>query len=101
MYVFFHKRKTLPHINLSINNVIIENAPKFNYLAIMIDGHLSWNSHIKMIGLKVLKAIGIISHLKSIYPQFVLFTLYNSLIISHISFLISHALRYIIMGQIR
>ena len=36
-----------------------------------------------MIGLKVLKAIGIINHLKSIYPQLVLFTLYNSLIISH------------------
>ena len=36
-----------------------------------------------MIGLKVSKAIGIINHLKSIYPQRVLFTLYNSLIISH------------------
>ena len=36
-----------------------------------------------MIGLKVSKAIGIINHLKSIYPQRVLFTLYNSLVISH------------------
>ena len=34
-----------------------------------------------MIGLKVSKAIGIIN--QSIYPQRVLFTLYNSLIISH------------------
>ena len=94
MYVF-HKRKTLPHINLSLNDVIIENVPKFNYLGIIIDEHLSWNSHIEMIGLKVSKAIGIINHLKSIYPQRVLFTLYNSLIISH------NALRYIIIGQIR
>ena len=60
----------------------------------MIDEHISWNSHIEMIGLKVSKAIGIINHLKSLYPQRVLFTLYNSLIISH-------ALRYIIMGQVR
>ena len=45
--------------------------------------HLSWNSHIEMIGLKVSKAIGIINHLKSIYPQRVLLTLYNCLIISH------------------
>ena len=81
--MFFHKRKTLPHINLSLNDVIIENVPKFNYLGIIIDEHLSWNSHIEMIGLKVSKAIGIINHLKSIYPQCVLFTLYNSLIISH------------------
>ena len=36
-----------------------------------------------MIGLKILKAIGIINHLKYIYPQRVLFTLYHSLIISH------------------
>ena len=42
---------------------------KFNYLGIIIDEHLSWNSHIEMIGLKVSKAIGIINHLKSIYPQ--------------------------------
>ena len=34
--MFFHKRKTLPHINMSINNVIIENVPKFNYLGIML-----------------------------------------------------------------
>ena len=39
--------------------------------------------HIEMIGLKVSKAIDIINHLKSIYPQRVLFTLYNSLIFSH------------------
>ena len=81
--MFFHKRKTLPHINLSLNDVIIENVPKFDYLGIIIDEHLSWNSHIEMIGLKVSKAIGIINHLKSIYPQTVLFTLYNALIISH------------------
>ena len=38
---------------------------------------------IELIGLKVSKPIGIINHLKSIYPQCVLFTLYYSLIISH------------------
>ena len=51
--MFFHKRKTLPHSNLSINDVIIENVPKCNYLGIMIDEHLSWNCHIELIGLKV------------------------------------------------
>ena len=73
--MLFHKLKTLPHINLSLNDAIIENVPKIIYLGIMIGEHLSWNSHIEMIGLKVSKAIGIINHLKSIYPQRVLFTL--------------------------
>ena len=27
--MFFHKRKTLPHLNLSINDVNIKNTPKF------------------------------------------------------------------------
>ena len=36
-----------------------------------------------MIGIKISKAIGIINHLKFIYPQRILFTLYDSLIISH------------------
>ena len=49
--MFFDKPKTLPHNNLSINDVIIKNVPKFNYLGIMIDEHLLWNSHIEMIRL--------------------------------------------------
>ena len=93
--MFFHKRKTLPPINLSINNAQIENVIKFNYFGFMLDECLSWNAHVEMIGIKISKAIGIINHLKFIYPQRILFTLYNSLIISH------NALRYIIMGQIR
>ena len=81
--MFFHTRKTLLLINLSINNAKVENVIKFNYLGFMLDECLSWNAHIEMIGIKISKAIGIISHLKLIYPQRILFTLYNSLIISH------------------
>ena len=49
----------------------------------MLDECLSWNAHIEMIGIKISKAIGIINHLKFIYPQRILLTLYNSLIISY------------------
>ena len=73
----------MPPINLSINNANVENVIKFNYLGFMLDECLSWNAHIEMIGIKISKAIGIINHLKFIYPQRILFTLYNSLIISH------------------
>ena len=57
--MFFHKRKTLPLINLSINNAKVENVIKFNYLGFMLDESLSWNAHIEMIGIKISKAIGI------------------------------------------
>ena len=49
----------------------------------MLDECLSRNAHIEIIGIKISNAIGIISHLKLIYPQRILFTLCNSLIISH------------------
>ena len=53
-YIFFHKRKTLSSITLSINNAKIENDIKFNYLGFtcMLDECLSWNAHIEMIELK-------------------------------------------------
>ena len=50
--IFFHKRKTLPPITLSINNAKIENDIKFNYLRFMLDECLSWHAHIEMIELK-------------------------------------------------
>ena len=39
--MFFHKRRTLPAINLSINNAKVENVIKFNYLRFMLDECLS------------------------------------------------------------
>ena len=75
--MFFHKRKTLPLINLSINNAKVVNVIKFNYLGFMLDECLSWNAHIEMIGIKISKVMGIISHFKLIYQQRILFTLYN------------------------
>ena len=59
----------LPPINLSKNNAKVENVIKFKYLGFMLDECLSWNAHIEMIGIKISKAIGIINHLKFIYPQ--------------------------------
>ena len=50
--MFFHKRKTLPPINLAISKPKVENVIKFNYLGFMLDECLSWNAHIEMIGNK-------------------------------------------------
>ena len=42
---------------------------------------MSWNLHINHISLKISTAIGILYKLKTIYPQLVLHTLYNTLLI--------------------
>ena len=60
----------------------IERAESFNFLGIMLDENLTWKSHIEMVGKKISKVTGILYRLKNIFPENVLFVLYNSLIVS-------------------
>ena len=39
--MFFHKRRAVPSINLSMNNIPIDIVLHFNYLGIILDKHLS------------------------------------------------------------
>ena len=46
--MLFHqpqKRVTIP--KLKINNTLIECVDEFNYLGLIINKHLKWNSHVK------------------------------------------------------
>ena len=47
--MFFHKRRAVPSINLSMNNIPIDIVPHFNYLGITLDKHLSWKTHVAMV----------------------------------------------------
>ena len=81
-FMLYHKLKKTPIINLQLSQEPIEQVSHFNYLGIVFDDHLSWDNHIDMISIKISKIIGIINRLKLIYPQRILFTLYNSLLVS-------------------
>ena len=76
-YMFFHKRRAVPSINLSMNNIPIDIVPHFNYLGIILDKHLSWKTHITMVTGKLLKINGILNtcRLKYIYPTHILLTI--------------------------
>ena len=52
---FFHKRRAVPSINLSMNNIPIDIVLYFNYLGIILDKHLSWKTHIAMVTGKIKK----------------------------------------------
>jgi len=82
-FMLFHKLKQVPTISIQINNVTIDRVSHFNYLGITFDEHLSWENHINMISIKISKIIGIINRLKFVFPQRILFTLYNSLLLPH------------------
>ena len=52
----------------------------------MLDENLTWKSQIEMVGKKISKVTGILYRLKNIFPENVLFVLYNSLIVSYINY---------------
>ena len=87
--MLFHqpqKRVTIP--KLKINNTLIECVDEFNYLGLIINKQLKWNSHVNKIGNKISQTIGVINKLKHLIPEKTLLTIYNSLILPHINYCI-------------
>ena len=86
--MFFHRRQKHVHeINVQINGTKIERVESFNFLGVMLDENLTnWKSPIEMIGKTISKVKGILYRLKNIFPENVLFVLYNSLIVLYINY---------------
>ena len=86
LMVFHRKQKHVDEINFQINGTQIERVESFNFLGIMMDENLTWKSHIEMVGKNISKLTGILYKLKNIFPENVLFVLYNSLILLYINY---------------
>ena len=84
LMLFHRKQKHIDEVSVIINGTKIERVVSFNFLGIMLDENLSWKSHIEMVGNKISKVTGILYRLKNVFPESVLFVLYNSLIVSYI-----------------
>ena len=88
-YMVFHTRnKSVKYPRLLINGKAIERVTQFNFWGLILESNMSWNLHINHISLKISKAIGILYRLKTIYPQLVLQTLYNTLILPYFNYCI-------------
>ena len=86
LILFHRKQKHVNDVNVKIDNTMIERVQIFNFLGIMLNKTLSWKSHIAMVSNKISKVIGILYRLKHVFPEYVLFTLYNYLIVSYINY---------------
>ena len=71
---------------IKINNTELEPATHFNYLGITINKHTKLDGHVKKIAIKISKASGIIFKLNDLLPYNVLITLYNALILPHLTY---------------
>ena len=83
--IFHNKNKNVePFVPvIKVNTVSVERVANFNFLGIIINENLNWNSQT---GTKIAKAVGIICKLKHFLPLYVLKTLYNSLILPHFTY---------------
>ena len=73
-------------LELSIDNVPIEQVPSVKSLGIYIDENLTWHSHTDKLCKKIASAIGAIKRVKPFEPQSTLLNMYISLVQSHFDY---------------
>jgi hypothetical protein len=85
--ITFHtpQRKITPQ-TLLINSEQIENVDCTNFLGIIIDKNLNFKHHICKISTKISQITGILNKLKNTLPHHILRTIYNSLILPHLTY---------------
>jgi hypothetical protein len=76
-------------MHVTLNGVNIEYVSQLKFLGVYIEEDLSWKTHANHISKKIAKSLGVLHRLKHQLPESILLQLYNSLILSHISYSIS------------
>ena len=69
-----------------INNWLIANGLKFNFLGLQVSSGITWKLHINEISKKISRIFGILKKLQLIVSKNVLLTIYNTLILPHINY---------------
>ena len=81
--VFHTSKRNVIYPNLKVNNNNIERVTEFNFLGVILHSHMTWNKHINHISMKIARSIGILYRLRNVYPESVLVTIYNTLVLPH------------------
>ncbi len=85
MQIIFLKVQSL---TLKIDNVNIERVAEFNFLGLTLDEHLDWKCHINKLSNKICQCMSILNRLKCFLPIQTKVLIYNSLVLSHLNFVI-------------
>ena len=79
-------QKEIPQLSFNINGMVIEHVKEFYFLGLILDSNLNWKAHLKAIGSKISRVIGLLRKLKYIYPKYILCSIYKTLILPHLNF---------------
>ena len=86
-FMLFHMpQKVIPQLHFSFNGSPIDYVTEFIFLGLTLDCNLNFKSHLKTIGNKISRVIGLLHKLKYIFPTYLLRMIYNSLILPHINY---------------
>ena len=83
-----HKKKVF-YLKLFINNSEIKRVDLFNFLGPQLDHNINRTKHVNYMSLKMSKITGIIYKLRSEFPTTILRSIYNNLLLPHMSYDIS------------
>ena len=86
--VFHTPQRRVNYPTLKLNNVNIKRLSQFNFLGVILASSLKWDKHVAHVSLKISRVIGALYRLKHVFPRKVLLTLYNALILPHLSYCI-------------
>ena len=74
------------NINILIDDQPILQVDTTKFLGTTIDSKLNWTAHVNNVRVKVARPVGVLNKLKHFLPINTLKTLYNSLILPHLSY---------------
>ena len=87
--IFCAKNKKIPNYTaLTLNNISIHRSHQENYLGLHLDDKLDWRAHIDHVKSKVSSITGALRRAVGCIPREVRMTIYNSLVKSHLEYLI-------------
>ena len=81
-------QKVIKQLHFSLNGSPIDYVTEFIFLGLTLDCNLNITSHLRTIGTKISRVIGLLHKLKYIFPAYLLrmIYMYNSLILPHINY---------------
>ena len=84
--VFCMPQKKVVIPRLKIANTEIDSVHRFNLLGVLLDKHLSWDAHTNALVGKIARTTGILNKLKLFLPQYIIKTIYTSLILCQLNY---------------
>lgn len=87
-FMLFTTTHSSPSITLTINNEPLKQVQETNYLGIVIDSRLKWNSHINKVRKKILPYVFAIKRVRKCLGMQSCWQIYNSYILPHLTYLL-------------